>query len=171
MLVSEVKGEAQLVSRNELRYFFATRSNQTIYYARVMDSRPPDANAMLEYASLRLLAGDSAGYKRLCARLVERDGDTSDLGIVDNLSRVCTLAPVAVDDPAWPVAWSDHIWMSRKPRPPVDPPFPRGRLLPRRPVRRGDPALPGVPAARPDLAGPVHERRLPGAGPCPPGSA
>ena len=64
MLVSEVKGEAQLVSRNELRYFFATRSNQTIYYARVMDSRPPDANAMMEYASLRLLAGDSAGYKR-----------------------------------------------------------------------------------------------------------
>jgi len=118
-----------------------------------MDSRPPDANAMLEYASLRLLAGDSAGYKRLCARLVERYGDTSDLGIVDNLSRVCTLAPGAVDDPAWPVAWSEHIWMTRKPRPPLDPPFPRGRLLPRRPVRRGDPALPGVPAARPDLAG------------------
>ena len=46
-----MKAEAQLVSRNELRYFFATRSNQTIYYARVMDSRPPDANAMLEYAS------------------------------------------------------------------------------------------------------------------------
>jgi hypothetical protein len=55
-----------------------------------MDSRPPDANVMMEYASLRLLAGDSAGYKRLCARLVERYGDTSDLGIVDNLSRVCT---------------------------------------------------------------------------------
>jgi hypothetical protein len=53
-----------------------------------MDSRLPDANAMLEYGSLRLLAGDSAGYKRLCARLVERYGDTSDLGIVDNLSRV-----------------------------------------------------------------------------------
>jgi hypothetical protein len=65
---------------------FPNRSNQTIYYARVMDSRPPDANAMMEYASLRLLAGDSAGYKRLCARLVERYGDTSDLGIVDNLA-------------------------------------------------------------------------------------
>src|SRR5262249_59210984 len=91
------------------------RSNQAIYHARVMDSRPPDANAMMEYASLRLLAGDSAGYKRLCARLVERYGDTSDLGIVDNLSRVCTLAPGAVDDPAWPVAWSDHVLRTQKP--------------------------------------------------------
>jgi hypothetical protein len=70
-----------------------------------MDSRPPDANAMLEYASLRLLAVDPAGYRRLRARLVERYGDTSDLGIVDNLSRVCTPASEAVRDPARPVAW------------------------------------------------------------------
>jgi len=55
---------------------------------------------MLEYASLRLLAGDPAGYRRLCARLVERSGDASDLGIVDNLSRVCTPASEAVRDPA-----------------------------------------------------------------------
>ena len=83
-------------------------------YARVMDSRPPDATAMLEYASLRLLAGDSAGYKRLCARLVERYGDTSDVEIADKLSHICTLAPGAVDDPARPVAWSE-LWMTRKP--------------------------------------------------------
>jgi hypothetical protein len=83
--------------------FLRLDPTRTFTYARVMDAGPPDANAMLECASLRLLAGDSAAYRRLCARLVERYGDTSDLGIVDNLSRVCTLAPEAVHDPARPV--------------------------------------------------------------------
>ena len=82
-------------------------------YARVMDSRPPDDSAMMEYASLRLLTGDPAGYRRLCTRLVERYGDTSDPDVASALSRVCTLAPGAVADPARPVAWAE-LWTTRR---------------------------------------------------------
>jgi tetratricopeptide (TPR) repeat protein len=84
-------------------------------YAKVMESRPPDDNAMLEYASLRLLNADAAGYKQLCGRLVEQFGDTTESVIGLNLSRVCTLAPGALADPERPIAWArlwthNHAW-------------------------------------------------------------
>ena len=63
----------------------------------------------MEYAALRLLAGDRAGYNQLCARLVERYGDNSDLDVAERLSRICTMAPGAVDDPARPLAWSVQV--------------------------------------------------------------
>jgi tetratricopeptide (TPR) repeat protein len=78
-------------------------------YDRVMTSRPPDTSAMLEYASLLLLTGDTAGYRRLCARLVERYGNTTEFDEAHNLSRVCTLAEGAVADPARPVAWAELV--------------------------------------------------------------
>jgi tetratricopeptide (TPR) repeat protein len=83
-------------------------------FARVMDARPPDDSGMLEYASLRLLAGDPAGYRRLCTRLVERYDDTSDLDRAYALSRVCTLAPGAVADAGRPIAWAE-LWTTRRP--------------------------------------------------------
>jgi serine/threonine protein kinase len=55
-------------------------------YARVMDSRPPDGLAMLEYASLRLLAGDEDGYGRLRAGLAERYGTSADPEIAVSLA-------------------------------------------------------------------------------------
>jgi tetratricopeptide (TPR) repeat protein len=76
-------------------------------YDRVMTSLPPDTSAMLEYACLLLLTGDTAGYRRLCAKLVERYGNTTDFDEAHNLSRVCTLAEGAVADPARPVAWAE----------------------------------------------------------------
>jgi tetratricopeptide (TPR) repeat protein len=79
-----------------------------------MDSRPPDYSATLEYACLRLLAGDPAGNKQLCRRLAERVGDSADLDVVHELCRVCTLGPGGLDDPAQAVAWSER-WTARKP--------------------------------------------------------
>jgi serine/threonine protein kinase/Flp pilus assembly protein TadD len=83
-------------------------------YDRVMASRPPDRAAMLEYASLYLLAGDTPGYRRLCARLVEKYGKDSDVDIAQNLSRVCTLAEGAVAESELPLAWAE-LWTTRRP--------------------------------------------------------
>ena len=81
-------------------------------YHRVMASRPPD-DAMLEYACLQLLNGDTAGYRRLCTRLAEQYGNTSDLMEACALSRVCTLAEGAVADTARPIAWAE-LWTTKR---------------------------------------------------------
>jgi tetratricopeptide (TPR) repeat protein len=83
-------------------------------YDRVMATRPPDDSAMLEYACLHLLIGNTAGYRRLCARLAERYGNDADLWTVHILSRACTLGEGAVADPAQPVAWAQR-WTTRRP--------------------------------------------------------
>jgi serine/threonine protein kinase/tetratricopeptide (TPR) repeat protein len=77
-------------------------------YRKVMESRPPDWSASLEYACVQLLAGDRAGYQQYCARLVKRFGDTNDPGIARMLSRVCTLAPGSGPDVLRLVEWASR---------------------------------------------------------------
>jgi serine/threonine protein kinase/Flp pilus assembly protein TadD len=83
-------------------------------YDRVMATRPPDGAAMLEYASLQLLTGETSGYRKLCARLTEQYGNDPDLWTNLVNSRVCTLAEGAVADPARPVAWAE-LWTTKRP--------------------------------------------------------
>src|SRR5262249_15606615 len=57
---------------------------------------------MLGYrlAWLRLRAGDVDGYRRLCATLCERFGQTKDARTAYLLVRICTLHPEGAADPA-----------------------------------------------------------------------
>lgn len=67
--------------------------------ARSVELRPPaDADAWFEHASLRLLVGDTEGYRVACARLLGAHGkkDSNIGGYL--LARAGTLAPNAVSD-------------------------------------------------------------------------
>ncbi len=71
-------------------------------YARVTTGgRADDGHIWFEYAALLLLRGDSAGYVRVCARMVERCGKDGGLRSY-HVARACTLAPDAVSDAPLP---------------------------------------------------------------------
>src|SRR5262249_44969017 len=59
---------------------------------------PGDPNLWLSHAALRLYVGDKEGYRRACAGMLERFGQTTDASTVQLLARACTLGPGAVDD-------------------------------------------------------------------------
>jgi tetratricopeptide (TPR) repeat protein/tRNA A-37 threonylcarbamoyl transferase component Bud32 len=64
--------------------------------------QPPDEDANLwePEAALRLLAGDTPGYRQTCARMLERFGESPDAGSGSVTALACSLAPDAVADPA-----------------------------------------------------------------------
>jgi serine/threonine protein kinase/Flp pilus assembly protein TadD len=75
-------------------------------YAEVAKRQPDSLEAAFEYAGALLLTGDTEGYKRLCADLLER-GDKlkymNQPGRLDYLlARISLLAPDAVADPDLP---------------------------------------------------------------------
>ncbi|MBI1913775.1 MAG: protein kinase [Planctomycetes bacterium] len=69
-------------------------------FAKGMELGPPDnAETWFEHASLRLLAGDGEGYRRVCASLLaahEKKGSAVMRPFL--VARACTLAPAAVPD-------------------------------------------------------------------------
>jgi serine/threonine protein kinase/Tfp pilus assembly protein PilF len=60
-------------------------------------------SAMLDLAALRLLTGDEAAYRDLCAEAMNGYGEVDDAFSAHLLSRICTLAPGAVADGSVPV--------------------------------------------------------------------
>src|SRR5262249_55689379 len=74
-------------------------------YTRAVELRPGDAELACEYAGVLVLAGDTEGYRRLCARLLDPSplGRTTDPRVAYLVARSCVLAPAAVTDPQWPV--------------------------------------------------------------------
>lgn len=56
------------------------------------------AATMLELAPLRLLAGDEAGYRKLCRTIIEEPIESDDVFQANCLSRAYTLTPDAVTD-------------------------------------------------------------------------
>jgi WD40 repeat protein/serine/threonine protein kinase/tetratricopeptide (TPR) repeat protein len=69
-------------------------------YARAFRLHPDQPNRAHFYACTLLLAGDGAGYRKLCADLLKRFGQTKDRYHASWLARTCALAPGAVTDPA-----------------------------------------------------------------------
>jgi tetratricopeptide (TPR) repeat protein len=57
-----------------------------------------DWQALSWHARACLVAGDTAGYRRACARLLERFDQTPDPGLANNVAWACALAPGAVRD-------------------------------------------------------------------------
>jgi tetratricopeptide (TPR) repeat protein len=67
-----------------------------------MQQRPTDdSHAWFEYAAVLLLSGDREGYRRACARMVERCGQAPEMRPF-LVARACTLAPDSVADAAAP---------------------------------------------------------------------
>jgi tetratricopeptide (TPR) repeat protein len=67
--------------------------------ARSVGLEPPEqTGAWFEHACLRLLAGDTAGYRQACADLVERSHRKDSTLRASVAARVCTLGPGAVAD-------------------------------------------------------------------------
>jgi WD40 repeat protein/serine/threonine protein kinase/Flp pilus assembly protein TadD len=76
-------------------------------YARGIESRPPSED-WFECACVRLILGDTAGYRRLCKRLVERAGPEPEPAVAFVLARTCALAPDAGVEPAQAVRWGER---------------------------------------------------------------
>jgi tetratricopeptide (TPR) repeat protein len=71
-------------------------------YARALKLSPTDdGHFWFEYAAVLLLSGDRQGYRKACARIVERCGQTAELRAY-HVARACTLAPDAVADAGRP---------------------------------------------------------------------
>jgi WD40 repeat protein/tetratricopeptide (TPR) repeat protein/tRNA A-37 threonylcarbamoyl transferase component Bud32 len=64
---------------------------------------PADLQVGCQYAVLCLQAGDKAGYRRACADLLRRFGETRDPQTANAVVWVCALAAEAVADPTQPV--------------------------------------------------------------------
>ena len=61
-----------------------------------LDPKNHEARRLAAYA--RLAGGDTAGYRRACAELVERFGQTDDPIIAERTAKVCSAAPEAIAD-------------------------------------------------------------------------
>jgi tetratricopeptide (TPR) repeat protein len=60
---------------------------------------PDNLERCWAHAAILLLAGDVAGYRQLCSRVLERFGQTKDRREANLTARLCTLGPDAVPDP------------------------------------------------------------------------
>jgi serine/threonine protein kinase/Tfp pilus assembly protein PilF len=76
-------------------------------YAQVIEKRP-FGDDWVQHACLRLLAGDTDGYRKFCAPLTERHGKAKDPLVAYPAGRTCALAPNAIPDPAQAVLWEER---------------------------------------------------------------
>jgi serine/threonine protein kinase/Flp pilus assembly protein TadD len=76
-------------------------------FAEVIDKRPFNDD-WVQHACLRLLAGDSEGYRKLCGSLRERYGKERNPLVVYPAGRICALAPGGIADPAQAVLWEEQ---------------------------------------------------------------
>src|SRR5262249_37963102 len=67
-------------------------------FAQAMDLGLSSADVWRQHALVRLAAGDADGYRKLCARLVRRHGDSPDAAVVRTVGRTCAVAAEAVPD-------------------------------------------------------------------------
>jgi len=91
--------------------------------ARAVELNPADARAGTRRATLRLRAGDTEGYRKLCQALLERFAQTKDGGAANSVAWTCLVAPDAVADLGPVVRLAEKAVQLR----PKDP-FPLGTL-------------------------------------------
>jgi tetratricopeptide (TPR) repeat protein len=61
---------------------------------------PDDFHSLVQHAAILLLAGESKGYRELCAQVLKRLGQTKDTQIGFQVARLCSLAGQQASDPA-----------------------------------------------------------------------
>ncbi len=111
-------------------------------------SMPGDANRTRAYdleffrrlATLLLIAGDGAGYRRACAEMLELFGDTTDQATAETVAELCNLGSEPCADSArlMPLGRAGHETRASGSIRRVAPRRGRARVLPRRSVRQGD---------------------------------
>ena len=69
-------------------------------FAKALAAQPDDSDLWYYRASGLLLAGDTAGYRQVRGRALERFGQTEGPRTAFCVARLCTLAPKAIADPA-----------------------------------------------------------------------
>jgi serine/threonine protein kinase/Flp pilus assembly protein TadD len=67
-------------------------------YNQAADLDPGNHVYLYYVAALRLRAGDMMGYRRACATMLERFGDTDQPDIAERVAKTCLLVPDAVSD-------------------------------------------------------------------------
>ncbi|MCI0456462.1 MAG: hypothetical protein L0Z62_05720 [Gemmataceae bacterium] len=76
-------------------------------YAQAFEQGVPlDALAWRQQAALRLHLGDHAGYERVCAGILEREGWTTNWTVAVAFALGCTRGPQAVVEPARVLQWA-----------------------------------------------------------------
>jgi tetratricopeptide (TPR) repeat protein len=78
-------------------------------YAAAVEHGAASARVLSQHALLRLAVGDTKGYRRACADMVERFGRTENLKAANNTAWVCAYAPDAVTDPARVVELAEKV--------------------------------------------------------------
>jgi WD40 repeat protein/Flp pilus assembly protein TadD len=78
-------------------------------YARAVDLGATSDRVLSQHALLRLVVGDTQGYRQACATMVERFGRTGNRKTANNVAWVCCYAPGAVDDPAPVVRLAEEV--------------------------------------------------------------
>jgi hypothetical protein len=74
------------------------RARRAQVLAQAVALNPKDEQALLAHARLCLEAGDRAGYRQACAKLVARSGPAGDSAGARQVAWTCALAPGAVAD-------------------------------------------------------------------------
>src|SRR5262249_40572500 len=67
-------------------------------FARAVELGADQAWVWSRHALLRLRSGDAAGYRRVCAGMLEHFGETTDAGTANTVAWTCVLVPGAVAD-------------------------------------------------------------------------
>jgi serine/threonine protein kinase/formylglycine-generating enzyme required for sulfatase activity/tetratricopeptide (TPR) repeat protein len=67
-------------------------------YRKALEAPGADLNVRYGYALLRLQLNDSAGYRKMCATLLDGFGETTTPQVAGAVAWICTLAPEAVAD-------------------------------------------------------------------------
>jgi WD40 repeat protein/tetratricopeptide (TPR) repeat protein len=76
--------------------------------ARAVELLPDDASLWHQQALLRLRSGDAAGYRRTCAGLLKRLGQTTEPATAALVAWTCCLAPGSAEDPQAVVALAER---------------------------------------------------------------
>ncbi|HVS39810.1 MAG TPA: serine/threonine-protein kinase, partial [Gemmataceae bacterium] len=73
-------------------------------FAKGFDLQPPaDLDMWVAHAQLRQYVGDREGYRRACAELLARYGQTPDRAVASALASACIAGPGALDDYSRPI--------------------------------------------------------------------
>jgi tetratricopeptide (TPR) repeat protein len=80
------------IGRGQARLLASRWADAAMDYAKVIDARPVH-NEFVEYGNLLLLLGDDLGYRRLCERLVAREGEPRDDYAAYITARTCAAGP------------------------------------------------------------------------------
>ncbi len=94
-LPAETKRQVQLYRHRSVRRAASKRewSVSAAIYSQMQEEEPPDAHNLFELAAVSLLGGDTAGYREVCASMLEQCESANLRRFL--VARACTLAEVS----------------------------------------------------------------------------